>query len=259
MVTPNRNVAAETAASFVDPLSTLAHLATLGGKLPLALAHTVYHGSPHTFDAFDASKIGTGEGAQAYGHGLYFAESPGVAESYIDSNMNLGSPSWFAKFIHDDNGGNIDNAIEAARSLVKSGEAPQEALNILLDSKKSGEGFMPGALYTADIPDEWLPKMLHQNKILSEQPESVQQLAKLWGVEPKGSGDVFGIDVLTEARKRFGGDIGAADALSARGIPGTSYLDGSSRRAGEGTYNYVIFPGMEDKVKILNRNGKQLK
>ena len=34
-----------------------------------------YHGSPHDFDKFDLSKIGTGEGAQAYGHGLYFAEN----------------------------------------------------------------------------------------------------------------------------------------------------------------------------------------
>jgi len=41
-----------------------------------------YHGSPHTFDRFDLSKIGTGEGAQAYGHGLYFAENEGVARSY---------------------------------------------------------------------------------------------------------------------------------------------------------------------------------
>ena len=31
---------------------------------------TVYHGSPHQFDKFDSSRIGTGEGAQAYGHGL---------------------------------------------------------------------------------------------------------------------------------------------------------------------------------------------
>ena len=34
---------------------------------------TAYHGSPHTFDKFSMDKIGTGEGAQAYGHGLYFA------------------------------------------------------------------------------------------------------------------------------------------------------------------------------------------
>jgi hypothetical protein len=45
---------------------------------------TAYHGSPHRFDRFDISRIGTGEGAQAYGHGLYFAESEGVARSYRD-------------------------------------------------------------------------------------------------------------------------------------------------------------------------------
>lgn len=41
-----------------------------------------HHGSPHDFDAFDFSKIGTGEGAQAYGHGGYFAENPAVAREY---------------------------------------------------------------------------------------------------------------------------------------------------------------------------------
>lgn len=42
----------------------------------------VYHGSPHKFDKFDSSKIGTGEGAQAYGHGLYLAENKLVADEY---------------------------------------------------------------------------------------------------------------------------------------------------------------------------------
>jgi hypothetical protein len=41
-----------------------------------------YHGSPHEFERFDLSKIGTGEGAQTYGHGLYFAESEPVANFY---------------------------------------------------------------------------------------------------------------------------------------------------------------------------------
>jgi hypothetical protein len=44
------------------------------------------HGSPHLFDKFDFSKIGSGEGAQAYGHGGYFAQgfdSP-VAKEYRD-------------------------------------------------------------------------------------------------------------------------------------------------------------------------------
>jgi hypothetical protein len=44
-----------------------------------------YHGSPHDFDKFDLGKIGTGEGAQAYGHGLYFAENEGVARNYRDA------------------------------------------------------------------------------------------------------------------------------------------------------------------------------
>lgn len=44
-----------------------------------------YHGSPHDFDKFSMDKIGTGEGAQAYGHGLYFADSEGVARSYRDN------------------------------------------------------------------------------------------------------------------------------------------------------------------------------
>ena len=49
---------------------------------------TAYHGSPHDFDRFSMDKIGTGEGAQAYGHGLYFAEKEGVAKSYKNALAN---------------------------------------------------------------------------------------------------------------------------------------------------------------------------
>jgi hypothetical protein len=41
-----------------------------------------YHGSPYDFPKFSSEHIGTGEGAQAYGHGLYFAENPEVAAEY---------------------------------------------------------------------------------------------------------------------------------------------------------------------------------
>jgi hypothetical protein len=50
-----------------------------------AQAIKAYHGSPHDFEQFDVSKIGSGEGAQAYGHGLYFAENEGTAKSYRDA------------------------------------------------------------------------------------------------------------------------------------------------------------------------------
>lgn len=43
-----------------------------------------YHGSPHKFDKFMLEHIGKGEGAQAYGWGLYFAENKDVAEWYRD-------------------------------------------------------------------------------------------------------------------------------------------------------------------------------
>jgi hypothetical protein len=61
----------------VDALGAGPH--ALGGLLG---AIKVYHGSPHVFNKADSSKIGTGEGAQAYGHGLYWAENPKVAEGY---------------------------------------------------------------------------------------------------------------------------------------------------------------------------------
>lgn len=44
-----------------------------------------FHGSPYDFDRFDMSKVGSGEGFQAYGHGLYFAESPQVAKAYRET------------------------------------------------------------------------------------------------------------------------------------------------------------------------------
>jgi len=48
-----------------------------------------YHGTPHKFDSFDPSKIGTGEGTQFEGHGMYLAEKENVAQWYRD---NLISP-----------------------------------------------------------------------------------------------------------------------------------------------------------------------
>jgi hypothetical protein len=59
---------------------------TQGTRRPL----DVFHGTPHRFPPternplgeFDASKIGTGEGAQAYGHGIYMAESQDVGRDY---------------------------------------------------------------------------------------------------------------------------------------------------------------------------------
>lgn len=53
--------------------------------LDMMFALSAYHGSPHRFDRFDISKIGTGEGNQAFGFGLYFAENEKTAQFYRDS------------------------------------------------------------------------------------------------------------------------------------------------------------------------------
>ncbi|WP_434127511.1 hypothetical protein, partial [Enterococcus faecium] len=55
---------------------------------------TAYHGSPHDFDKFSLDKIGTGEGAQAYGHGLYFADAEDVARGYRD---RIAGANWIDK------------------------------------------------------------------------------------------------------------------------------------------------------------------
>lgn len=107
----------------------------LGPKAPLPrVANPIkaYHGSPHDFDKFDLSKIGTGEGAQAYGPGLYFAENEGVARSYRDNlagrkalepypwpspsgeHFNQYDPQHLAGVYLKDGGGNV---LDAMRDL----------------------------------------------------------------------------------------------------------------------------------------------
>jgi hypothetical protein len=65
------------------------------------LGSTVFHGSPHDFDRFSMSRIGTGEGAQAYGHGLYVAENPNVAKSYAVSR-SASQPRFYTVDLPDE-------------------------------------------------------------------------------------------------------------------------------------------------------------
>jgi hypothetical protein len=61
----------------------------------VAEAIRAYHGTPHTFEAepgaplgrFQLDKIGTGEGAQTYGFGIYLAGHPQVAGTYRQQQM----------------------------------------------------------------------------------------------------------------------------------------------------------------------------
>lgn len=44
----------------------------------------LYHGSPHKFNKFSTNNIGSGEGNQSFGWGLYFTDNKGIGEHYAD-------------------------------------------------------------------------------------------------------------------------------------------------------------------------------
>lgn len=52
-----------------------------------------YHGSQASFDHFDHSFMGSGEGAQAYGWGTYVSEVEGIAKAYARQNAKKNAPS----------------------------------------------------------------------------------------------------------------------------------------------------------------------
>jgi hypothetical protein len=188
----------------------------------------VYHGTPHTLPPtaknklgeFDASKIGTGEGAQAYGHGIYVAENPAVAKDYTFLEQN-----WFDTSKATYKGKPIDYWYEKAekdkdlayrtknKALEKDATAraaywenimthshPEKVLKTMTDpdygwdeaakyaksidvSKFKG---IPdaGNLYKVDLPDEKITTMLDWDLPLSKQSPQVQAaVEKLTGLK----------------------------------------------------------------------------
>jgi hypothetical protein len=263
------------AGEFVNPLRIAA---ALRKTAPIAELD-VYHGTPHRFEPteenplgeFDASKVGTGEGAQAYGHGIYFAESPDVAKTYQSAQSPPARKATMALQATD---GNVNKAIAAIKKEVATMSAhkdspylrqgafqeTQDALNYLQQMKK-GAAPQTGALYTADLPDEMIDRMLDWDKPLSEQPEAVQQAIEMlkpnmspaWQkqVNPKTTGQSLYIAAGSATNR----PSNAAMRLKDVGIPGIRYLDAGSRgKSASGTRNFVVFPGEEKKVKILKRD-----
>ncbi|MDP6650826.1 MAG: hypothetical protein QGF90_01695, partial [Gammaproteobacteria bacterium] len=177
---------------------------------PGMLGGPVFHGTPHKWESGvpDLSKVGTGEGAQTYGHGIYFAENPNVAKSYSakmmdtphsykgvpfpPNNVNsIDAPAHVQSAISDliSSGGDIKEAREIAERRLKEwlpnkeifGDEvakQQKALASLDEVAKDLEIGRPGNLYKVDIPDADIDRMLDWDKPLSEQPESVQRIVK---------------------------------------------------------------------------------
>jgi hypothetical protein len=234
----------------------------------------VWHGSPHKFDRFDSSKIGTGEGAQAYGHGLYLAESPEVAKQYQKTLSADGflvgdkvfDPSSLAHLNVRSitTRGDLDGAIAKAKAIAAS-DSPVANLAAKdlarLQEIKAAGGLQQnaGALYKVDLPDEQIAKMLDWDKPLSQQAPAAR--AAIEKIAPKNRSGQPMLDLDAnggELLRALGLGDGSSSLLRQQGIPGIRYLDGSSRGAGAGTSNFVVFPGEEEALRILERNGQPL-
>lgn len=231
----------------------------------------VWHGSPHKFEKFSLDKIGTGEGAQAYGHGLYLAESPAVANEYA---AKLGKPELVF-------GGkpitqlNVSQEAKDAAKWIESragamsygaqGRTARDDFSRLPEKIRKELGnvdlFDGGALYKTDIPEEAVARFLDWDKPLSQQSKEVQAgLSKALAKRPGMTGaelyNVFGGSgaLRQDLNTNFGFGKQASETLKELGIPGIRYLDGGSRGAGQGSSNFVVFD--PEMIRILERNGQ---
>lgn len=68
--------------SFINSIPNENDLDNLRKKHNYQYYQSAWHGSPHDFDTFDLGAIGTGEGNQVHGWGLYFAKDKKVSDLY---------------------------------------------------------------------------------------------------------------------------------------------------------------------------------
>ncbi len=250
----------------------------------------VYHGSPHRLaptpvnplGEFDASKIGSGAGAQRYGYGIYTSESPQFADMFAvrtktpdvqgiasqnglqlsrDAQVELLRQSTRDSTGKPTKGDNYIDPIAAARKLqnasIEARQMPAEKLqNTIREVQEQNKAY----LYKADLPDEKIARMLDWEKPLSQQHPDVK--AALKGIE-KGLPEIpdFNLRKYMDAdplASTFHGvlqrDLGIDQAdiaklLRHRGIPGITYKDLDTR-------NFVTFPGEEKGMKILERKAR---
>lgn len=215
----------------------------------------VYHGSPYKFDAFKSSQIGSGEGAQAYGYGHYLAESPDVAKFYQPRDMDYEN-QLMKLYKNAEKSQDYDSLTVLEDALTHS--TPSELLAThgekfkpLIEKIKSIE--QKSGLYKVDLPDDQIAKMLDWDKPLKDQTPEVQALAKQYNLT---DADHLGGDLVAamDAKRRAG-----AQMMREAGIPGIRYFDEGSRGFGRGTSNFVVFPGNEGLLSILERNEQNIR
>lgn len=243
----------------------------LASLLPDSRYIRAYHGSPYDFDRFDASKIGTGEGAQAYGHGLYFADAEDVAKHYRDT-LSADNELPVPWPLSDEYAQAYQEFLDTSTKFgewdrLNPGRLRQEDNPFYIAQEKAIAAFgdvrrrvdeatkVPGRVYEVEIAHP-AQSLIDLDATPDEQSPLVRAaLEKLGLVRP---GPITPSNNLSgyAAMRRLAEDrspAGAAMALLKEGVPGARYLDGVSRALRDGTRNYVMFPGTEDSIRILRK------
>lgn len=221
----------------------------------------VYHGSPYDFDKFDDSKIGSGEGAQAYGSGLYFAENPETAKSY---QKNL---AWKGVDVDGINARLSDLSKVMEKHAVPGqyrkfrnpeGEKAAEEYDRLMSQKLNANGYLYKVRLHADPESflDWDAPIAKQSKPVRE--ALMRALADRLGPEelqtfPINPRKVTGgkAYAMLHPESRYNA-AAASEMLSKAGIAGIRYLDAGSRVNGKGTRNYVLFD--PSKAEIIGKD-----
>ena len=162
---------------------------------------TVFHGTPHLFNKFDSSKIGTGEGNQTYGYGLYLAENPEVARMYRDvltqsdamvdgQILDSTNPKHLLARVLNEESGNVVAARDSLKMFARPGgsKSVSDAAKAALELLDAGERPVmqtvkpQGSLMQVDLPDEQIAKMLDFDKPLNKQSKPVRDALSKLGI-----------------------------------------------------------------------------
>lgn len=133
---------------------------------PAELNQAAWHGSPHQFDNFSTEHIGSGEGAQVHGWGLYFAEDQNVAEWYRQVLASKGEELFL-------NG----TPLKAARILSPN---VNERIEYRIAQELASDG-KSTSLYTDDQVKQVISKLRNQKLLIQESnlfSDSDKQVAK---------------------------------------------------------------------------------
>jgi hypothetical protein len=194
------------------------------------------HASPHDFERFSIKGIGTGEGRQAFGRGLYFSEGPGTHKAYL------------AKFGGEGKAVSYKVRINAGQDQFIDWDKPLSEQSDFVKDKLKDIGVMdPDGTLSLKVvtPGEKArsAKMAASEFMMSQMPYADIMAIKM----------AAGLSLRAPAHPIYG-PHGAAEFLRSIGIKGIRYLDAISRGKGEGTRNVVVFD--DGIVDILEKNGK---